>query len=547
VTDGRGTWIAAWYINDPEGPLGKDLDLLFARSTDGGGLTWSDPAPLNSNAAIDSGDDLLPRLATDEVGTWVAVWRSADSLGGTIGTDFDILFARSVDGGATWSDPAPLNSNAATLTGFDTDPRVVTDGQGGWLTVWSSNEAPGSPIGNDGDILFARSLDAGKTWSAAEPLNNDATTDSRFDFLPRLATDGAGTWVAAWGAPPPGSPAGDADLLFARSVDGGVTWSDPAPVNINAANDQGHDYGVHVATDGLVTWVAVWNSDDSLGGTIGNDYDILFARGEGIVGCTPGATVLCLEEDRFRVTARWRTAQGTSGPARAEPLTDDTGYFWFFNPANVETVVKVLDACVPPFDRFWVFAGGLTNVEVTTTVVDSVAETVRIYDSPLGAPFKPVQDTSAFDTCLAGASGSEAAGMPPGLAGLAAEGAPGTDAGQEACIADATSLCLGSRFRVSAQWRTPLGTMGPAQAVALTDDTGYFWFFDPANVEVVVKVLDACVPPFDRFWVFAGGLTNVEVITTVVDTETDEEQVYTNPLRTPFQPLQDTDAFATCP
>jgi hypothetical protein len=230
-------------------------------------------------------------------------------------------------------------------------------------------------------------------------------------------------------------------------------------------------------------------------------------------------------------------------------LTDDTGYFWFFNPANVETVVKVLDACVPPFDRFWVFAGGLTNVEVTTTVVDTVAETVRIYDNPLGAPFQPVQDTNAFDTCVTGASGSVAAGVPPSPAELPAEGAPGTAGpGPGACIADATSLCLGgARFRVSAQWRTPLGTMGPAQAEPLTDDTGYFWFFDPTKVEVVVKVLDACLPPFERFWVFAGGLTNVEVITTVVDTETDEEQVYTNPLGTPFQPLQDTDAFATCP
>jgi hypothetical protein len=89
--------------------------------------------------------------------------------------------------------------------------------------------------------------------------------------------------------------------------------------------------------------------------------------------------------------------------------------------------------------------------------------------------------------------------------------------------------------------------MGPARAEPLTDNTGFFWFFNRANVEVVVKVLDACVPPFDRFWVFAGGLTNVEVVTTVEDTQANQEQDYTNPLRMPFQPLQDTDTFATCP
>jgi hypothetical protein len=89
--------------------------------------------------------------------------------------------------------------------------------------------------------------------------------------------------------------------------------------------------------------------------------------------------------------------------------------------------------------------------------------------------------------------------------------------------------------------------MGPAQAEPLTADTGYFWFFNPANVEMVAKVLDACVPPFDRFWVFAGGLTNVAVVTTVVDTAADEERVYTNPLGMAFQPIQDTNAFETCP
>lgn len=47
--------------------------------------------------------------------------------------------------------------------------------------------------------------------------------------------------------------------------------------------------------------------------------------------------------------------------------------------------------------------------------------------------------------------------------------------------------------------------------------------------------------------VYQARLTNVEVITEVVDTETNEEQTYANAPGTPFQPLQDTDAFTTCP
>jgi PKD repeat protein len=123
--------------------------------------------------------------------------------------------------------------------------------------------------------------------------------------------------------------------------------------------------------------------------TVGEDQD----------GCIAGGTTLCLNEGRFQVTALWRTADGSTGPANAEPLTADTGYFWFFSPSNVEVVAKVLDACGTTFNAYWVFAAGLTNVEVTLTVTDSATQEVRTYTNPLGVAFQPIQDTSAFLTC----------------------------------------------------------------------------------------------------------------------------------------------------
>lgn len=112
--------------------------------------------------------------------------------------------------------------------------------------------------------------------------------------------------------------------------------------------------------------------------------------------CVDGLGAVCLVDDRFEVTARWRTPQGTSGAGQAVSLTEDTGYFWFFNADNVEVIVKVLDVCIPPFDRFWVFAGGLTNVEVELTVRDTVTGAVKTYTNELGEPFQPIQDTDAF-------------------------------------------------------------------------------------------------------------------------------------------------------
>ena len=88
-------------------------------------------------------------------------------------------------------------------------------------------------------------------------------------------------------------------------------------------------------------------------------------------------------------------------------------------------------------------------------------------------------------------------------------------------MADASTLCLnGHRFSVRVAWSVPShGTSGVGTAVPVCGDTGYFWFFDSANVELVVKVLDARAVN-GHTWVFYGALTNVEYTITVTDTDT---------------------------
>ena len=117
-----------------------------------------------------------------------------------------------------------------------------------------------------------------------------------------------------------------------------------------------------------------------------------------------------------------------------------------------------------------------------------------------------------------------------------------------ACHTTQTVLCLdGGRFRVETQWQRPSDVApSAANAVALTSNTGYFWFFDFANVELVAKVLSGCSTN-NHYWFFGGGLTNVGVQITVTDTLSGATQHYSNSAGTPFAPIQDTAAFATCP
>jgi plastocyanin len=203
------------------------------------------------------------------------------------------------------------------------------------------------------------------------------------------------------------------------------------------------------------------------------------------------------------------------------------------------------------------------------TVTLAPGDTVRWTSAGGGHAHNVVADDGSF-RCAIGCDGSGGSGAPDDGAWSASvafaepgefpyfcevHGGPGgvamsgtvTVLDPGPCVVDATTLCLGDgRFRVRAHWQTGDGQSGAGHGVTLTGDTGYFWFFNDANVEAVVKVLDGCGLN-QRHWVFAGGLTNVRVVLTVSDTSTGIPKTYVNPQGSQFQPIQDTGAFATCP
>lgn len=118
--------------------------------------------------------------------------------------------------------------------------------------------------------------------------------------------------------------------------------------------------------------------------------------------CVEDAHTLCLLNDRFRVTVDFRAPGDTAPrPATAVPFTQRAGMFWFFNPENIEMLLKVQNACVDPFNHYWVFYAATTNVEFTVTVVDTGVTPPRTkrYTNLLGMAAPPIQDTEAFATC----------------------------------------------------------------------------------------------------------------------------------------------------
>jgi hypothetical protein len=153
---------------------------------------------------------------------------------------------------------------------------------------------------------------------------------------------------------------------------------------------------VQLVLDATGTWTLRANNNET--SFMSGPYSLSLHCGAAPTGCIPSDTTLCVGNSRFSVRATFDDGHGNAGQAHAVALTGDTGYFWFFSSTNVEMVTKLLDAC-PLNNRFWFFAGGLTNVHVVTTVLDTKTQTTKTYRNPPNTTFLPVQDTSAFATC----------------------------------------------------------------------------------------------------------------------------------------------------
>ncbi|HLN92935.1 MAG TPA: PKD domain-containing protein [Thermoanaerobaculia bacterium] len=279
--------------------------------------------------------------------------------------------------------------------------------------------------------------------------------------------------------------------------------------------------------------------------------------------CSPGPTTLCLNGGRFQVQAIFSAPSlGISNaPAQAVALTSDTGYLWFFSSNNVEVVLKVVDGRA--FNGFyWVFYGALSDVKYTINVTDTGTGAVKTYSNDAGT-LASVADTAAFSSTGTASVQPDAATSSSSsinekvrtesaqiaslvsarktLTSTRVSSSPAdrvtsgsrngiTTSAVQACTADATTLCLnGGRFQVRTIFSAPtLGiTDAPAQAISLTSDTGYFWFFSANNVEVVLKAVDGRA--FNGFfWVFYGALSDVKYTITVTDTVTGAVKTYEN-------------------
>lgn len=244
---------------------------------------------------------------------------------------------------------------------------------------------------------------------------------------------------------------------------------------------------------------------------------------------------LCLAGGRFDVSVRFRNqhAGGTEGIAQAEPGTDQTGLFWFFEPENIELIVKVLDGR-PANGSFWVFYGGLSDLELWLTITDTITGATRTYYHPPG-DICGGADILAFptDALLAGPPASDKASSPFPVESIEVElldleeVAPSLPPKGTTCVPGEQQLCLlGDRFAVEVTFDAQADSARrAARAIVSADPSGFFWFFDRDNTELVVKMLDGRALN-GNYWFFYGALTDVAYEITVTDTTNGAVRTY---------------------
>ena len=250
------------------------------------------------------------------------------------------------------------------------------------------------------NVLF-RSTNAGSSWSIPFPdvlpssIVAIAAPPAVADVVVGLFQKGIYRSVS--------SPAPD----WSRAVSGLTSQRIAAlalrPTDPRTIFASGNGGGVFRSVDGGRTWTRIIaglaNTDVSALAFDATGNRLYAATGDGVfvldvANCgTPAA--LCLTAARFLVEVEWQSNMtGQGGVGTALPISEDTGAFWFFDAANLELMIKVLDARAIN-GRFWVFYGALSDVEYRITVTDTVTGAFKIYVNPQGT-LASVADTEAF-------------------------------------------------------------------------------------------------------------------------------------------------------
>ena len=270
AVDSGGVIHVVWHDNSS-----ADFEILYSRSVDGG-VTFTPAVAISG-----PGEAQVPAIAVDQDRVIYVAWE------GEAAGNRDIFFSRSTDGGVIFAPPVNLSANP----GDSKLPAIAAHGKGAVYVAWQDSTGPGR------QILLTRSTDGGKTFDPPRPVTPHAAGTR----AAAISVEASGAVILVWQGTAKGTPG----VVFSRSADRGQTFSPPRLLAPGVRERQ----APAVATaDGEI--YLVWRD------RVAGRWEILFARsGDGGQTFTPPLNVSrtpslanapAIAANRRRVTVAWQ-------------------------------------------------------------------------------------------------------------------------------------------------------------------------------------------------------------------------------------------------
>lgn len=215
-------------------------------------------------------DNFFPHVASSGNNVYV-VWERENN------GDSDILFTRSIDGGTTFSEPIQLSDDPAFSLASSI---AIDDANGNIYTAWRDTTT-------FSDIKVSKSVDEGLSFSEPLSISNPPFTTSTG---PSIAAHNNNVY-AIWQVFNSINPLEDADIFFASSTDGGITFSNP----LKLSNDNPFVAFFPSLAIYENNIYATWTEEERINGEI-IDVDILFTKSnDGGVTFDPPVEIMAAE------------------------------------------------------------------------------------------------------------------------------------------------------------------------------------------------------------------------------------------------------------
>ncbi len=329
---------AFYFMHLANPPGGNWIDRIVCQKTNDFGESWPVDTftGLNGAKAQDKEWAVVDRSNNNIYMTWTQF----DDYGSASPSDSSaIMFSKTTDGGASWSEAMRINQKAGNCIDSDSTvegavPAIGPEGQ--VYVAWSGPEG----------IVFDKSYDQGETW-----LDEDIPVDShptgwdydipgiyRANGLPVTTCDTSqspnrGTIYINWSDQRNGED--DTDIWLARSTDEGESWSNPIRVNNDAPGNQQ-----------FFTWMTIDQSN-------GNLYFVFYDR-RGLDGLATNV-YMAMSEDGGETFYNYKIND--------EPFIAYSGYF-FGDYSNI----SAYDDVIRP-----IWAESNNNMEIHTAIINPLA------------------------------------------------------------------------------------------------------------------------------------------------------------------------------